>query len=89
MVLLSTVIVSSRHKLCSDARPARRSAMSFSCSRIPKCLCSPQNQHIRKMRVRGRVLQQRRPPPAIRRLAEAPLPVQPLPLLELSFALRQ
>jgi len=34
------------------------------------------------------VLQQRRPPPALRRLAEALLPVQPLPLLEQSFALR-
>ena len=49
--------------------------------------CSAVNQHIRKMRVRGRVLQQRRPPPALRRLAEALLPVQPLPLLEQSFAL--
>jgi hypothetical protein len=40
------------------------------------------NQHIRQVRVRGRVLQQRRPPPALRRLAEALLPVQPLPLLK-------
>jgi hypothetical protein len=37
--------------------------------------------------VRGRVLQQRRPPPALRRLAEALLPVQPPPLLEQSFGL--
>jgi hypothetical protein len=43
---------------------------------------SAPNQHIRQVRVRGRVLQQRRPPPALRRLAEAPLPVQPLPLLK-------
>jgi hypothetical protein len=50
--------------------------------------CSAVNQHIRQVRVRGRVLQQRRPPPALRRLAEALLPVQPLPLLEQSFALR-
>jgi hypothetical protein len=33
--------------------------------------CSAVNQHIRKMRVRWSVLQQRRPPPALRRLAEA------------------
>jgi hypothetical protein len=45
------------------------------------------NQHIRQVRVRGPVLQQRRPPPALRRLAEALLPVKPPPLLEQSFAL--
>ncbi len=39
-------------------------------------------QHIRQMRVRGPVLQQRRPPPALRRVAEALLPAQPLPLLK-------
>ena len=33
------------------------------------------------------MLQQRRPSPALHRLAEALLPVQPLPLLEQSFAL--
>ena len=40
------------------------------------------HQHIRQVRVRGRVLQQCQPPPALSRLAEALLPVQPLPLLE-------
>jgi hypothetical protein len=40
------------------------------------------HQHIRHVRVRGPVLQQRRPSPALRRLADALLPVQPLSLLK-------
>jgi hypothetical protein len=45
------------------------------------------NQHMRKIRVRGRMMLQRRPPPALGRVAEALLPIQPLPLLGQSFGL--
>ncbi len=51
--------------------------------------CSALNQHIRKMRVRGPMLQQRRPPPALGRVDEALLSVQPLPLLENSLRRRR
>jgi hypothetical protein len=71
-------------------RAAQRRPSRSQLKRSPQVLghaWSAFKQHARQVRVRGRVLQQRRPPPALRRLAEALLPVQPLPLLEQSFAL--
>ena len=71
---------------------AVRAAQHRACRRQPKRsllvhghVCLAVDQHIRKVRVRGPVLMQRRPAPVLCRLAEAMLPVQPLPLLEISL----
>jgi hypothetical protein len=57
--------------------------------KVPGHACSAFKQHARKMRERGAVLQQRHPPPALRLLAEALLPVQLLPLLKHALRLIQ
>jgi hypothetical protein len=59
-----------------------------SCSQLERPLMIPGHalsavkQHVRQERVRRRVLQQRRLPPALGRVAEAPLLAHSLPLLE-------
>ena len=71
-------------------RAAQRRA---SCSQLKRALVvlahawSAVAQHVRQEGVRRRVLQQRRLPPALRRVAVPPLAVQPLPLLKQTLRL--
>ncbi len=71
-------------------RAAQRRASSSQLKRSLQVFgnaCSAVNQHMRQMRMRGPLLLQCRPPPALGRVAEALLPVQPLPLLKQTLRL--